>query len=70
MAKEIKKLDELTKVELESVSSGYSKNFPIKSATKMVADNSDWKLPKNSQFTFDSENGIRLKSDKGATEKS
>lgn len=63
-----------TLVTLECSAIGVTKNFEIAHAERILKmpNNGGWKLPKDSKFTFDDENGIRFienkTRDNGATQ--
>lgn len=59
-------------VELVVPKYGMRQSFGLKHAERLLAmgaHNGGWELPANSKFTYDKDNGIRIKSDKGDTAK-
>ena len=56
-------------VTLEVPSLGWKREFDLVHAGRLLGmpNNGGWVLPKDSKFTYDKKNGIRVKSDKGDT---
>lgn len=67
--------DKTTKVSLECKALKTTREFDVTHAERLLRmqNNGGWKLPENSKFEFDKENGLRYKrnkkADSGATEK-
>lgn len=77
MAKKIKELKGITPVQLVSLNKKkqeVSIELTLEVAQKVLklasSGKGNWKLPENSQFQFDLENGIRLKSITGQAQES
>lgn len=60
-------------VELIVAKYGMKQEFSIEHAERLLAMgeflNGGWSLPSDSKYVFDEENGLRVKSDKGNTDK-